>query len=92
MGDKYRQELIDEMNRKYHREYMRDYLQRDGFKEKATQYRENWLYIQAIREQIGRKGMEVRIPCLSHVNIADESTIEPTDAQASLNGSSQEMM
>ncbi|MED4225395.1 hypothetical protein [Neobacillus cucumis] len=54
MGDKDRQQLIDEMNRKYHREYMREYRQREGFKEKQKQYRDNWLYNRAIREQFGK--------------------------------------
>ncbi len=44
-----RERLIKSEQRKYHREYMREYRQREGFKEKQKQYRENWLYNRAVR-------------------------------------------
>jgi hypothetical protein len=50
MTDKEKQQLIQDQNRKYYREYMKEYRQREGFKEKAKQYRKNWLLNRAMRE------------------------------------------
>lgn len=50
MGESERQRIINEESKKYQREYMREYRQKPEYKEKAKQYRENWLFNRAMRE------------------------------------------